>query len=473
MQGLTLEQAQDIVSKWRASPIVRHYSFSDKRLWAKQEEVLWAVRKHKRVAVKSCNSAGKTFVAADVALDWLLTRPKSIVVTTAPTFHQVETILWREIRHACFSSKIPIGATPNLTELKFNDKWYAIGISTDNPVNFQGKHSETGNLLVILDEASGITKEIWDIIEALLPAGILAIGNPLEANCPFAECFQSNLWHKITISAQDAVDWQDKNGKIPGLVTREWMNEMHQLHGKNSPWYRSHVDGEFPEEDEHALIHKEWVDRARKGLDCDGLGLDDEDEALKVRIVGCDVATKHGENLTVIGYRYGHTIKDMAAYPRSTMTNTRDRLTDKYTKVEANVLVSDADGVGESLAELMAEVHVPCLEFHGGYGQKSLEQGKYRNLRSQFYWLVSKKFEKGLYNLKHLDDKSFEILRGQLCSIRVKAPDALGRFQIETKEELMARGIKSPDYADCFVMMEYAAFMHRQSEVRPMRYGTL
>ena len=472
-KGLTIEQQQDIVKKWRESPIVRHYSFSDKRLWAKQEEVLWAIRKHKRVAVKSCNSAGKTFVAADVALDWLLTRPRSIVVTTAPTFHQVETVLWREIRHACFSSKIPIGATPNLTELKFNDKWYAVGISTDNPVNFQGKHSETGNLLVILDEASGITREMWDIIEALLPAGILAIGNPLDSSCPFAECFTSDLWHKITISAQDAVDWQDKNGKIPGLVTREWMNEMASLHGKNSPWYRSHVDGEFPEEDEYALIKKEWVQRARKGLDDDGMLLEDEDEDSVTRIVPCDVATKHGDNLMVIGYRYGHTIERIKGYARINGTQTRDEIALMYSTKHANIAVTDSDGVGENMAELLQEVHVPCLEFHGGYGAKAIDGTKFRNLRSQFYWIVAKKFEKGLYNLKHLDDKSYELLLGQLCSIRVKAPDALGRFQIETKEDMMARQIKSPDYADTLMMSEFGYYMHKYSEFKPMAMGRL
>ncbi len=473
MDTLTLEQQKDIVSKWRASPIVRHYSFSDKRLWAKQEEILWAVRNHKRVAVKSCNSAGKTFIAADVVLDWLLTKHNSIVVTTAPTFHQVETILWREIRHACFSSKIPIGAQPLNTELKLSDKWYAIGISTDNPVNFQGKHSESGNLLVILDEASGITKEIWEIVDALNPTGILAIGNPLEASGPFAECFQSDLWHKISISAHDVVNWQDKNVKIPGLANREWINEMHQMHGQNSPWFRSHVLGEFPEEDEHALIQKGWVDRARKGIDCDGLLLDEEDEDKKPRIVAGDVATKHGENLTVIGYRYGHTIKDMVGYPRATMTETRDRLKHKYSKTEANILLTDADGVGEPLAELMAEVYVPCLDFHGGSGAKAVDSIRYKNLRTQFYYVVAKKFEKGLYNLKHLDEKSFEILRGQLCSIRAKNPDALGRVQIETKEELMARQIKSPDFADTFMMLEYGYYMRNMAEVRPYSYGAL
>lgn len=471
MTAQEIELGIKIVDGWKSDPIHRHYSFSNKRLWSKQEEILHAIRKHKRVAVRSGNTVGKSFIAADVVLDWLITHQPSKVITTAPTFHQVETILWREIRHACYTSKIPLGVEPLQTELKFSDEWFAAGISTDNPVNFQGVHSP--NLLVLIDEASGISPEIWDMVEALHPSAILAIGNPLEANGKFADCFTSDLWHQITISCHDCVTWQDKNGKIPGLVTREWINEMHDMHGANSPWFRSHVLGLPPEEDEHALIQKSWIDRARKGLDADGLLLDDEDEDIKTRIISCDVATKHGENLTVIGYRYGHTMKEIKGYPRSTMTETRDRLSAKYRKVEANTLVSDADGVGESLSELMAEQYVPCLDFHGGYGAKATDSIRFRNLRSQFYFVVAKKFEKGLYNLKYMDEKDFEILRGQLCSIRVKAPDATGRFQIETKEELMARQIKSPDYADCYMMGEYAFFQSRMAEVKPFSYGVL
>lgn len=471
MTAQEIEQGIQILDGWKKDPVYRHYSFSNKRLWSKQEEILHAIRKHKRVCVKSGNTVGKSFIAADVVMDWLITRQPSKVITTAPTFHQVETILWREIRHACYTSKIPLGVEPLQTELKFSDEWFAAGISTDNPVNFQGVHSP--NLLVLIDEASGISPEIWDMVEALHPTAILAIGNPLEANGKFADCFTSDMWHQITISCMDAVEWQDKNGQIPGLVTREWINEMHNMHGKSSPWYRSHVLGEFPEEDEHALIQKGWVDRARKGLDADGLLMDEEDEASKTRIIACDVATKHGENLTVIGYGYGHTVKDMIGYPRSTMTDTRDRLRSKYNKTESHMLVSDADGVGESLSELMAEVHVPCMDFHGGSGAKAFDHVRYKNLRTQFYCLVAKKFEKGLYDLRFMDEKAFEILRGQLCSIRVKNPDGLGRVQIETKEELTARQIKSPDYADTFVMMEYARYMRNYAEIKPFSYGAL
>lgn len=471
MSQLTVEQQISIVNKWRASPIVRHYSFSNKKLWAKQEEVLWSVRNNKRTAVRSGNTVGKSFIAADVVQDWLFTRgPQAKVITTASSWKQVEEILWKEIRTAAVNSLWPIETMPLNTAWRFNDEWFAMGISTDTPVNMQGFHSP--NLLVLIDEASGINQEIWDMVEALHPTAILAIGNPLEATGPFAECFNSDKWNKITISCEDCVQWQEKNGKIPGLVTREWIKEMADLHGLKSAWYRVHVLGLPPEQDEYALIERGWVDRARKGLDADGLPLDEEDEDSEVRIIPFDIASKHGENETVVGYRYGHTFKRIKGFRKQTATWIRDYVQTLYSQTEANVVVHDADGLGEPMAENLSEAHVPSLEFHGGYAQKAMST-KFKNLRSQFYWIVAKKFEKGLYNLKHLDDKDFEMLRGQLCSIRVKPEDGMGRFQIETKEDMLARQIKSPDYADCFMMGEYGFYMHRHMELKPQKMGAL
>lgn len=469
---LTTDQVIPIIESWQQSPITRHYCFSDKKLWSKQEEVLWSVRKHKRTAVKSGNTVGKSFIAADVVMDWLFTRRPSKVVTTASSWKQVEEILWKEIRVAALNSKWPIDTKPLNTAWNFSDEWFAIGISTDTPVNLQGFHSP--NLLVLIDEASGISKEIWEMIEALHPAAILAIGNPLSPSGPFAECFESALWNCITIGCKECVDWQAKNGVIPGLVTAEWVKDMADIHGVRSPWYRVHVLGEFPEQDERALIERGWIDRARKGLDMDGLALDEENEDDELRLVGLDMATKHGSNESVIGYRYGHTVKSMKGYLRQTGTWVRDQVVSVYGANECNTVVCDADGVGESMGDMLAEMHVACLEFHGGHTQKAMDQRRYRNLRSQFYNIIALKFEKGMYNLKYLDEKSYDLLRSQLCSIRVKAPDGLGRMQIETKEDMLARQVKSPDYADAFMMMEYAYFMMRQGlETRPRSMGVL
>lgn len=458
----------EVFKRWQTSPIVRHYDFSNKRLWGKQEEILWSVRNNKRTVVKSGNTIGKTWIAADVVMDWLSTHTEAKVITTAPTYVQVEEILWKEIRQYCFQSKIPIGVDPLNVQLKFNDNLFALGISTNETGRMQGFHSP--HLLVVLDEASGISSEIWDTVEALHPERVLAIGNPLEASGRFYDCFQSSMWHKITISCEEAVQWQEKNGKIPGLVSREWIEDQKINYGTKSPWYEIHVNGEFPMEGPQTLISRQWVEDARKRVN-DGKGDNPEDEEDKdERLIAADLASRHGENKTVIGYRYGHTIKELRGYLRQSFGDTANKLARLYKDKETHPPVYDGDGLGESFGEMLEAIHLPYLEFHGGTASKAMDDKKFKNLRAQFYCLVARKFEKGLYSLAQLPAEDYETLKNQLCAIHTKDPDPFGRTRIESKEDMLARGIKSPDESDTFVMLEYAYWMSKYSSIQPYKY---
>jgi hypothetical protein len=66
--------------------------------WSKQREAAELVAGNRRVAVKSANGVGKTYLAADLALWFLYSHRPSIVLTTAPTWRQVRYLLWEEIR---------------------------------------------------------------------------------------------------------------------------------------------------------------------------------------------------------------------------------------------------------------------------------------------------------------------------------------------------------------------------------------
>src|SRR5687767_3371186 len=68
-------------------------------LWSKQREILESVRDNRQTAVKSSHQVGKSFTAALVVAWWISTREPgtAFAVTTAPTFTQVRSILWREI----------------------------------------------------------------------------------------------------------------------------------------------------------------------------------------------------------------------------------------------------------------------------------------------------------------------------------------------------------------------------------------
>ena len=83
----------------------------------------------------------------------------AIVITTAPSERQVKELLWREIRRLYMPHRDIIGGKLTRTRLDFAANRYAYGFSTNTEDRFQGFHS--GNILVIVDEASGVDEFIY------------------------------------------------------------------------------------------------------------------------------------------------------------------------------------------------------------------------------------------------------------------------------------------------------------------------
>lgn len=454
------EKAKKIIQAWQSDPLVCHESLFDNILLPWQAQILQSVWANERTAVKSGNTIGKSHIAAKTVLMWLASFNPSKVVTTAPTFAQVEGILWKEIGALASKMKIRFDKKPLNTELNLGPEWFAVGLSTNDTDSFQGRHSPY--LLVVLDEASGVGPPIWEAVNSLHPYRILAIGNPLKPEGEFFRCFQSPLWNKITVSCLDAVRWQLANGNVPGLVTLKWCEGIAAEYGKESAYYQSHVLGEFPQDSENSLIKMSWVEAAREK--------EPDNNSGDIKIIGADLATKHGANYSTLGYRCGHDINYLAQFLQMPAMEHKRRLGHKYRETEADNIVFDADGLGENFGEILSMDHLPYLEYHGGRNAPAIDERRYKNLRTQMAYIVAEKFKKGLYSLKNLDPKIYELLKNQLCCLKTKWPDAIGRMQVETKEDLSARQIPSPDLMDTFFIMEYGFVMGKVGSIIPYRY---
>lgn len=178
--------------------------------WTKQVEIIDAVFKYSTVAVKTCNSVGKSYIAARIAITYLMLYQNSIVVTTAPTWNQVTNVLWREIRSAVKQAERVTGIKltdneVNQAGLNIDTKWYAIGVSTSTPDNMMGFHAD--HLLVIVDEAGGVDDLMFNGVRAIttnVNNKILLIGNPTTPDGEFHRAFgDSSRAKQYTISAFD------------------------------------------------------------------------------------------------------------------------------------------------------------------------------------------------------------------------------------------------------------------------------
>src|SRR5713101_5806961 len=162
-----------------ARKVLRHET------WSTQEAILRAIRDYPRVAVKGCHASSKTFAIAEAVLFWLARWPKAVVVTTGPSWTQVKEIVWGEIHKAAAGSRFPYPPA-NQTELRLANGSYAIGLSTNEAVRFQGFHGE--HVLIIADEAPGLRADMWEAIEGARAGGevhIVALGNPTIPGASF------------------------------------------------------------------------------------------------------------------------------------------------------------------------------------------------------------------------------------------------------------------------------------------------
>ena len=227
------------------------------RLWAKQQELLSALPEHRRVAVKSGNGLGKGFSAAVAVLWFLYTHDPGIVLSTAPTFRQVRHILWRQIHSLHRRAPQRLGGKLLDTRWELGDDRYAMGLSADTADQFQGFHSP--NMLIVVDEAEGVSDIIYEAIEAVLTSAgsqLLLIGNPTTTSGTFRRAFhqERSIYHCITISALGSPNVQAGKLVVPGLTTARWVEERRQIWGDQNPLYRARVLGEFPDQAEDTLI---------------------------------------------------------------------------------------------------------------------------------------------------------------------------------------------------------------------------
>jgi len=443
-------------------------------LWHVQAEILDSIAKNRRTAVKSCHASGKTFVSAAAVLWWVTTFPDAIAVTTAPTNTQVETLLWGEIRNSASLARIKYPRV--LTrELKLAEKNYAIGLSTNESARFQGFHS--GKVLIVLDEAPGVRNDIWTAVQGLLAGGdvrLLAIGNPVIIGGSFHDAFTSarELWATYTINAFDTPNLQRTSlvfpdetgvntvigygadlmglteeeldeGSRPYLCTRRWVKEMFQEWGATHPYFQSKVLGEFPTESDDTLIPLSWLEKCRlKETAATGKG---------ELCAGLDVAGP-GESETVLVVRQDSTVMFIKGWSQADPRGEVVAALKPY-KADLKRVNVDSVGIGWNM--------YTHLKDHFGGIVKAINVGvpatslrskeKFVNSKAEYYWGLRQRAQVG--DLRgSLDDKTI----GQLASIRY-SHNARGHIEIEGKEEMRKRGVRSPDRAEAVML----AFVER------------
>jgi len=456
--------------------------FTGPRKW--QREVLTAIADHikenngrldfdvLRLAVSSGRGIGKSALVSWIT-DWMLsTRIGSTTIISANSESQLRSITWAELTKwlamSINSHWFEVSATRLmpakwLTELVERDLrkgtryWGVEGRlwSAENPDAYAGVHNFDG-VMVIFDEASGIDDSIWAVTSGFFTENTpnrfwLAFSNPRRNTGYFYEAFNSKreFWKSKIVDAR-TVEGTDK--QVYEQIIAEYGPDSSQAHVE--------VYGQFPNEGDDQFISIGIVDAAMKRQPY-------KDESAPI-VVGVDPA-RFGADATVIAVRQGRDILKLIRHRGDDTMTVVGHVIDAIEEFKPTLVNIDEGGLGAGVVDRLKEQRYKIRGVN--FGNKAKNPIMYGNKRAEI-WGEMRDW------LKSASVPNDRFLKSDLISPKMK-PDSRGTIYLESKKDMKARGLASPDAADAIALTFAFPVAHRemredkQRTARSMGYGTV
>lgn len=432
-------------------------------MWPKLQEICESVESTPATVVESGFGCGKSISAASIACWFVTTFQPAVVITLAPTWSQVQSIVWQYIRQVGRKAGLPgtILETPRWT---ISESQFAYGLSprktTDTDMaSLQGRHAV--NQLVIMDEAAGLPRKIWETVMGLVVSEnnrVLAIGNPIGKSGPFYDATQSANWSHIRISCFDHPNVVQGKEVIPGAVSRRWIEDRAtewaspcdphtpgSVHlwwmGEDEGWYypqgifTAKVLGIAPDEADDQLIQTSWV------VDAENRELPDGDSV----VLSCDPAPRGGDD-TAMAARTGNKV----AWVKRRKTHDTAEIV-RWIKQElgdsnATRVYVDETGSGVAVVDECKRQELPVVAVNSS--RAAIQRKRFTNVRSEMWWHLREALRLGQVSLPR-----DSILESDLTAVMIDRNELYGRIQLEDKEETKKRIQRSPDSGDAVALL--------------------
>ncbi len=425
-----------------------------------QKETLTDLAGNPKVAIKSGQGVGKTGMEA-VALLWFLSCfPYPRVVATAPTKQQLHDVLWSEA--AKWQERSPLLKTilkwtkTYIYMTGHEKRWFATARTATKPENMQGFHED--NMLFIIDEASGVADPIMEAILGTLTGEnnkLLMCGNPTRTSGTFFDAFHTDraLYQCRTVSSADSPRTNRSN--IDSLIRK---------YGEDSNVVLVRVYGEFPKQEDDVLIGLTLIEH--------GCMLDLA-EGLPIKRIsfGVDVA-RYGRDETVIALNVGGKVTLPVMFRGQSLMTTVGSVIRLYREViseypayRGKIFVNIDDcGLGGGVTDRLEEVKreeklhrlmIVPVNAAGKVPDETIKDGKvrardiYDNMTTYLWGTVKELLMADELSLENDNDMVAQF------SCRKYKLTSRGKILLESKEEMKARGINSPDRADAVALSCY------------------
>ena len=434
------------------------------RPWGAQAKIMRSVRDNFITSVASCHSAGKSFIAARVALWFLVAHgPDTIVITTAPTDRQVRGILWQEIRQAAakLAKLIPLATAPLTTGWDLGrpvgKKWFGIGFASRDYDSTAASGWHAKHVLVIYDEAAGMSDDVIDGLDGCLSnprtCRVLKIGNPTNPASEFgrehkaagAGCFNVSAFDTPNFTAAGITEddirdgtWKAKAEGVepyPMLVTPAWVAHVRRKWGEQNPLYVAKVLGQFPTDDPHGLFPMSLLAK------CHAFHVEPQGAGLLALDVG-----REGDDPSVLGHRRGLHYRKLREFRGMRLGELRAEVQAEADRIGAEEVRIDSIGIGAGPADEMEDAGYPVVRVN--FSEASSRPLEWFNYRTECFWHLRTVMEDSGIDLDPDDDD----LTAQLAAITYGPHGKDGTTRVTPKEQTKKRLRRSIDDADTIVI---------------------
>lgn len=385
-----------------------------------------------QMAVGAGHGVGKSALVSWLILWAMSTRPHLNGVVTANTKNQLSGKTWREL--ALWHKRAINAHWFTWTATKFHhtahpDTWFvqAVPWSKNRPEAFAGLHAE--HVLMIFDEASAIEDVIWETAEgAMTTPGAMwfCFGNTTRNTGRFRECWGRfrHRWQTWKIDSRSAKKANRK--KID-----QWIED----YGEDSDYVRVRVKGEFPRASSTQFISSEYVEAAMAR----DLG---ETPQLKPILIGVDVA-RFGDDQSVILIRYGDELGEVRKFRNIDTVALAGFVAETINREHPAATFVDGTGLGAGVVDQLKATGYKIIDVVAS--SEAHDKSMYANLRAEM-WGRMRDWIKHRAKIPHDDE-----LRDDLIGVEYGFNNRQ-QILLESKDEMKARGLASPDIADALAL---------------------
>ena len=371
----------DDIARWRNNSALMMEELYNVTLDDWQKDAFKLYDENEMVALQASKGPGKTFVLAGCGTHMMLCYSHPNVGAISITEDNLRDNLWKELALWTNRSDLTRKTFKHIGKKFFHKKypktWFitARQFSKDADVMQQGLalaglHADYIGFLI--DESGEIPQAVVATAEAVLSSckrgRLIQAGNTTSKKGALYAAYRDDHWKNLSINSDP------KNPKRAKRVSVQWAQQQIDRYGRDHPWVKINVLGEYPDQTFRQLVGEDALERL---LLAKPLG-----NTFGDTILGVDVG-RGGDPTIVVGRRG----RELVAYKEIIETNGSE-ITSKVISVASrlgakDICVDDTGGYGGSVVDHLSNrgVMPTVVKFNG-----AALSSKYLNRRAEIIW---------------------------------------------------------------------------------------